>query len=75
MSSGPSIEPDQAGAGQPGQHLGLVGDPRGGGVVDRYLQHPGGLRAGTVHRQVGDQQADRGGAAAEAADQLGTGRR
>ena len=63
-------DPDQARTGQPGQDLGLISDPCGGGIVDRYLQHPGGLRAGTVYGQVGDQQADRGGASAETTDKF-----
>ena len=60
-------QPHQPRAGQPGQHLGLVGDPRGRGVVDRDLEHPGGVRARVGDSQVGDQQADGGGPGAEAA--------
>ena len=60
-------QPHQPRAGQPGEHPGLVGDPRGRGVVDRDLEHPGGVRARVGDSQVGDQQADGGGPGAEAA--------
>ena len=38
-------QPDQPRVGQPGQHLGLAGDPGRRRVVHRDLQHPGGIRA------------------------------
>ena len=60
-------QPHQPRVGQPGQHLGLVGDPARRRVVHRHLQHPDGVRAGLGHRQVRDQQADGGGPRAEAA--------
>ena len=60
-------EPDQPRVVQAGEHLGLVGQPPGGRVVDRHLEDAGGVRPGVADGEVGDQQADRGGAGAEAA--------
>ena len=45
-SIGTLNEPDQPRVVQAGEHLGLVGQPAGGRVVDRDLEDPGGVRPG-----------------------------